>query len=195
MRMLTVLAAFAVAIATDCSLHATPIYHYAWVPFDQGNTSPAPLGTPGSGFIDFLAPTDGGIGTGLDAISDLQFTGFSANGSGPLPDIPSPTYDLSNALSPLEGGIMWDSQRITSMGITLFNPLAPGTSSNISDHRVETFYPLAYFPNEESRTGDWLFQGAKQVSETGGNAAILMLSGAALTVFHLATRRKMVRLK
>ena len=150
MKMLTVLAAVAVAIAT-CSLHATPSYRYAWVPFDQGNTSPAPLDTPGSGFIDFLAPTDGGIGAGLDAISDLQFTGFSANGSGLLPDIPSFTYDLSNALSPSGDGIMWNSQRITSIGITLFNPLAPGTSSNISDHRVETFYPLAYFPNDHAR--------------------------------------------
>jgi hypothetical protein len=191
MKMLIVLAALTVSIAADSSLHAITLYRYAWVPFDHGNTSPALLGTPGSGLIDFPAPI--GTGAGLGTVFDLQFTGFGANGTGLLPDIPPFTYDLTHALSPLGSATVWDRQRITQLGITLFNPLTPGMSSQISAHRVETFFPLGYFPNEESRTGDWLFQGT--VPETGGNAAILMLSGVVLIVFHIVTRRQMVGLE
>jgi hypothetical protein len=193
MKIFRILAALALFVSTGLPLHATPVYRHAWVPTAPGQLDVAtPLCSVRRALVyDLLAPTDRGAGAQIDAIYDLQFTGFPAEREGALPAIPSFTYNLSDALPLSGGGLMWDGAKITFMqGIILAKPSVAG-SSRISDKEVQTVFPLPYSLNEVSRDGEWLFRGKFDrisVPESRINGVILMLLGIAPAIFHLTGR-------
>ena len=102
------------------------------------------------------------------AIYALQFTSFpGVDGNGVLPTIPAITFSFSNATSML-GNITWDGRLVGGLWRISFSAFQElSSSSSIDSASVQSSYPLAYFPNEASQTGNWLFTGSRNVPESG----------------------------
>jgi hypothetical protein len=55
--------------------------------------------------------------------------------------------------------------------------------SRIGDATIESFWPLAYFPNEAMLSGNWIFTDSRNVPESGETSLYLAISAIAFAAF------------
>jgi hypothetical protein len=171
--------------------NATTVYRYEWEAL--GQTTPASLGSPLSGYIDFLAPSSGSPYNflGLSAIYDLQFTTASSLSVAPgAPYIPAATYTLADSTT-TSTYVAWNHQEITYLqGLSFAGP--NGVTGNISDSAMQTFFPFDYAPNEDYESGAWMFEGSITVAPTlanlsisdgGGTLLLLLIAAGSLAAY------------
>jgi hypothetical protein len=190
------LLAVIVLFAAQNSLFATLVYRYELTFFDSDTGTylpPEPQGSEGSGYIDVLTPTGNNVPV-LDAVYDIQFRGFiGTDGNGVLPAIPAPIFsslDGCTISGPEEGTpfMDWGETRLSGLW-AITAPIARTEDGEflalwlITDHTVESYWPLEYYFNESMRSGDWIFTGARNVPEPGQTSVYLAISVVALAVF------------
>jgi hypothetical protein len=153
-------------IATS-SLYATTVYRYEFVP-DRSTGIPVPQGLPDSGYMDFFEPY--GQNHGLEALYDLQLVTIPGFENG-VERIPATTFRLSRVrlqTGPYVGLLSWNETRVTGNWDITFGDLE-GLYGFTNSNEMECFFPITFNFHEHARSGSWLFTGARNVLDYGGN--------------------------